>query len=166
MGARCMDKIEEKQKVLTSHEAHKKLKNHLILCLSEAGAYAWANETGTIQSKAGYWITYGHKGSSDILAAWLGRLVAVEAKTGSGKQTREQIIFEKNVTEQGGIYYVAKWNKIEPVKTAAMRAVKEIRDRIDRDLRYSAGCVCAKSGQNCAGTCTGCTKIGQCLDNG
>ena len=119
---------------MDKHQAHKLFKNHMILALSEAGAYVWANETGLIQSIKGHYIQYGHRGSADILGVWNGRFIAVEAKTGNGIQSPQQIIFEKNVTEQRGVYYVAKWNKIEAVKDAAMREVECIRERVTRDI--------------------------------
>lgn len=126
-----MDEIVKKQeRKLTSHEAHKLFKNHLILALSESGAYVWSNETGVIQSKAGHFISYGKKGSADILGVWHGMFLAVEAKTGSGRQSEQQIIFQQQVAKQGGIYHVAKWNGQEPIKIAAMREVRAVADRI------------------------------------
>ncbi|MTA40650.1 MAG: hypothetical protein F2563_02385 [Actinobacteria bacterium] len=119
---------------MDKHQAHKLLKNHMILALSEAGAYVWANETGSVQSIKGHYIQYGHKGSSDILGVWNGKFIAIEAKTGKGVQSPQQKIFEKNVTEQRGVYYVAKWDGIEPIKDATQREVGNIRKRITRDI--------------------------------
>jgi hypothetical protein len=117
---------------MDKHTAHKMFKNYLILSLSQAGAYVWANETGAVKSVKGHYIQYGHKGSSDILGIWNGKLLAVEAKTGKGTQSPQQIVFQKNITEQGGLYHVAKWDVIEPIKDATMREVEYIRERITR----------------------------------
>ncbi len=122
--------LEKQEKQLDKHAAHKLFKNHLILALSEAGAYVWANETGTIQAKAGYYITYGKTGSADILGVWHGLFLAVEAKTGTGRQSEHQTIFQTNIAKQGGIYHVARWDKQENIKNAALREVAAIRDRI------------------------------------
>lgn len=50
-------------------------------------------------------------GTADIIGITpdgTGRLLAIECKTRKGKQTPEQVEFEQRVTEQGGIYILAR----------------------------------------------------------
>lgn len=56
-----------------------------------------------------YMIHYGLKGSADINGILLGgQSLWLECKTGSGKQTKEQISFEKMINKFGGVYKVVK----------------------------------------------------------
>ncbi len=77
-----------------------------LLALSKLpGVRVWRNSTGVLRvgDRA---VRFGLTGSADILGllAPSGRLIAVEAKTPTGKQTPEQKSFESMVTKYGGLY--------------------------------------------------------------
>ena len=47
------------------------------------------------------------KGTSDIIASYAGRFVAIEVKRLGAKQTADQATFQKNVEASGGVYILA-----------------------------------------------------------
>lgn len=47
------------------------------------------------------------KGTSDILACYRGRYLAIEVKYGNGKPTPEQLEFGRKVRDAGGLFLVA-----------------------------------------------------------
>jgi hypothetical protein len=44
------------------------------------------------------------KGMSDIVLCWRGRYVAIELKATKGKQSPEQIIYQHEIEDAGGVY--------------------------------------------------------------
>lgn len=55
-------------------------------------------------------VSFGLKGSADILGilAPAGRFLAIEVKTGTGKQTPQQVRFEHMIRVMGGVYILAR----------------------------------------------------------
>lgn len=91
---------------------HQKLVNDI---LREYGALPgvriWKNSTGTARSHDGQRvISFGLKGSADIMGiiAPAGRFLAIEVKTGSAKQNKNQLAFARMIEKMGGIYVVAR----------------------------------------------------------
>ncbi len=82
--------------------------------LAEFGALpwlrVWRNNTGALTDQRGQLITYGLKGSADILGliAPDGRFLAIEVKNERGKQSPAQIAFGEMVEKMGGIYILAR----------------------------------------------------------
>ena len=70
----------------------------------------WKNATGTALSMDGRRvIKFGLPGASDILGIkWPGQFIAIEVKTGSGKQNPDQVAFQKMVESLGGVYVLAR----------------------------------------------------------
>src|SRR5690606_31377437 len=69
----------------------------------------WVNKTGTAWTRDGSRpISYGLKGSSDILGCVNGRMICAEVKTPVGRQSEEQRRFEKAIQRAGGVYVLAK----------------------------------------------------------
>jgi hypothetical protein len=69
----------------------------------------WVNKTDVAWTKDGSRpISYGLKGSSDILGCVDGRMVCVEVKTATGRQRKEQVIFQAAIERAGGIYIIAR----------------------------------------------------------
>lgn len=89
---------------------------------------AWQNDTGKAKSFDGQRvISFGLIGSSDIFVLMrYGIMVFLECKTGRGRQSAEQICFEKMVKSLEGNYHVVR-NKNE-----AIDIVKKTANRIDR----------------------------------
>lgn len=82
--------------------------------LAEFGALpwlrVWRNNTGALKDQRGQLITYGLKGSADILGliAPEGRFLAIEVKSEKGRQSESQAAFGKMVEKMGGIYILAR----------------------------------------------------------
>ena len=70
----------------------------------------WRNNTGALTDQRGQLITYGLKGSADILGLISpeGRFVAIEVKNERGKQSVSQAAFERMIKSMGGIYILAR----------------------------------------------------------
>lgn len=48
------------------------------------------------------------KGVSDIIAVIDGRFIGIEVKTKRGRQSADQILFQKRLERAGGVYVVAR----------------------------------------------------------
>ena len=73
------------------------------------GCYAWRNNTGAYKTESGRYVSYGLKGSADILGLTpAGRFLAVELKGERGKLSEDQLQFAERVRGKNGIY-VAAW---------------------------------------------------------
>lgn len=71
--------------------------------------FIWRNNTGSYETAAGHYVSYGLKGSPDIIGMLPnGRFLGVEVKTDTGKQTKEQKQFEERCKACGGIYIIAR----------------------------------------------------------
>lgn len=82
----------------------------LAACGSRPDCRLWANATGVGRSMdSDRTIRFGLPGSSDILGIYRsGKLLAIECKTGSARQSKEQLAFQDMVSKFGGYYYVAR----------------------------------------------------------
>jgi len=68
----------------------------------------YKNNTGAIKTNDRYQ-AYGLPGSADIgIQPITGRFLALEIKTGSAKQNKQQLAFEKAVLKRNGIYKVIR----------------------------------------------------------
>ena len=58
---------------------------------------------------SGKWIpTSGQKGTADISATIKGRSVKIEIKIGKDKQSNDQLTYQKQVEDAGGVYFIAR----------------------------------------------------------
>lgn len=92
-----------------STEEHQKI---LVEILKEFGARTdmkiWANNTGAA-FRRGRLLKFGLKGSGDILGIIEGgTFLSIEVKSGKARQTAQQKIFQKVVSNLGGLYIVAR----------------------------------------------------------
>ena len=80
------------------------LLNQLMRWLFEQGALPIRVNSGA--AKVGRrWVRFNSQpGCSDILCCWHGRLVAIEAKSPTGRQRPDQAKFEASVQAAGGRY--------------------------------------------------------------
>lgn len=92
------------------HCAHTDLVNRTMLALSARGVMCWRNPTGRTRTASGSVFGFGLVGSGDILGVIPpnGRALAVEVKTGRGRQTPAQIRFQTAFSKRGGLYVVAR----------------------------------------------------------
>jgi hypothetical protein len=73
------------------------------------GVFAWRNNTGSTRTASGGYISFGLKGSSDILALHNGVAYAIEVKGYNkagklGRQSPEQKAFAQDWINAGGVY--------------------------------------------------------------
>jgi len=102
---------------MSQYTAHQKLVQDILITLSQLShVRIWANSTGigralTDDERV---IKFGLKGSADIIGIIgdeknpLGRFLAIEVKTGTGKQRPEQKAFQKMILSRGGLYILAR----------------------------------------------------------
>jgi hypothetical protein len=100
-----------------SIEEHQKI---LVEILTEFGTRTdmkiWVNNTGTAYRR-GRLLKFGLKGSGDILGILEGgTFLSIEVKSGEARQSKQQKIFQKVVSNLGGLYIVA--SSIHDVKKA------------------------------------------------
>lgn len=90
---------------------HSELVNACLLELSGRGVMCWKNQTGVARAMDNPQriIKFGLKGSADILGVMPGgRAIAVECKTGTGRQHGKQPQFQKAFETRGGLYVLAR----------------------------------------------------------
>jgi hypothetical protein len=87
---------------------HNKLTDEIISTLNQfEDVYVWHNQTGAA-FRGKRMIRFGCKGSADIIGTVKGKFVALEVKTGSGRQKEDQKKFQEVVEEAGGFYSVVR----------------------------------------------------------
>jgi hypothetical protein len=70
---------------------------------------AWSNPSGAVQIRPGKFMSFGLKGSSDILGVLPGgRFLAVECKAEHGRLSPEQREFLNDIAALGGMAVVAR----------------------------------------------------------
>jgi len=92
-----------------------RIKQEILLYLSENGIFSWNNATGVGLSPDGKrHIKFGFTGSPDIFAVQDGKFIGIETKTSAGKQRQTQKKFQTTFEKSGGTYIVARG--VEDVK--------------------------------------------------
>src|SRR3990172_551508 len=68
----------------------------------------WRNSVGATRVDSRF-IKFGLTGSADILGvADGGKFIAIEAKSDTGRLTKEQVVFRRVVERHGGLYILAR----------------------------------------------------------
>lgn len=99
---------------------HTKLVGEILVAASALPAtMVWKNNTGKLPLPGGGMIVFGLKGSADILGASRGHPIAIEAKTGTGRQRDQQVKFQRAWEAAGGLYILAR--SVEDVLAALDR---------------------------------------------
>lgn len=87
---------------------HMKLKNRILMRLSEQGAMVWNNPTGVFYARTGQPIKVGVPGAADIIGVTArGQALAVEVKTGTGRLSPEQKKWRDAFCAHGGLHIEA-----------------------------------------------------------
>lgn len=85
--------------------AHMRLKNEILIEMSRRGAIVWNNPTGVFFTRTGQPVRIGTAGAPDIMGVLpSGRAVAIEVKTGSGRLSKEQIIWRDALLAHNAVY--------------------------------------------------------------
>lgn len=81
----------------------------------------WRQNTGAARTRTGALVRFGQPGQADIMGVLApgGRLIAVECKTATGRQSVEQRKWGEMVTKFGGLYLVAR--SIDDVRAVLAR---------------------------------------------
>jgi hypothetical protein len=76
---------------------------------------AWSNPSGAVRIRPGKFMSFGLKGSSDILGVLPGgKILAIECKAKGGRMSPEQRQFLAEIRNLGGMAIVAKsWTDID-----------------------------------------------------
>ena len=86
-----------------------RVKTAILRYLEKLGFYAWNNPTGVVRITPDRWVSFGKKGSADILGCLPdGRFLAVECKSPTGRLTPEQSAFLERIRGLGGVAIVAR----------------------------------------------------------
>jgi hypothetical protein len=77
--------------------------------LQRRGVYAWNNPAGAVRIARDRWVSFGKKGSADILGCLPdGKFLAVETKSPRGRLSPEQSAFLEKIRGMGGLAIVAR----------------------------------------------------------
>lgn len=95
-----------------------KIQNEIIKYLNQQGIFCWRNNNGSIYdvNLKQYRSFTGMKGVPDIICVIDGQFVGIEVKTKTGKQSPDQLLFQKRLERNGGRYYIVRC--LEDVKQA------------------------------------------------
>lgn len=87
-----------------------KIQKEILDALHKAGVLCWRNNnTATYDPKLDMYRAFnGMKGVPDILGCIDGRFIGVEVKTPRGKQSADQVLFQRRLESKGGIYILAR----------------------------------------------------------
>ena len=93
-----------KKKIKKTKIPECKIQEEIMKCLDKAGIYHWRNNVGRKHN-----LYFGKKGSADITGILKnGIRLEIEVKDRDGKQSDEQIEFERMIKQNNGIYILAR----------------------------------------------------------
>lgn len=70
--------------------------------------FFWRNNSGAYKTENGGFVRFGEAGSPDICIVKDGFFIGLEVKASKGKQSPNQIEWEKAIKAAGGEYYVVR----------------------------------------------------------
>jgi hypothetical protein len=86
-----------------------RVKAEVLRYLKVRRIYCWSNPSGAVRIRPGKFMSFGLKGSSDILGLLPGgRFLAVECKAAHGRLSPEQRQFLADIKALGGMAIVAR----------------------------------------------------------
>jgi hypothetical protein len=90
--------------------------------------YCWSNPSGAVRIRPGKFMSFGLKGSSDILGVLPGgRFLAVEVKAQGGRLSPEQRQFLETIRGLGGLPLVVRsWKELDAELRKAGYAAEDI----------------------------------------
>jgi hypothetical protein len=86
------------------------IQTKIIKLLEKEGVFHWRqNNTPQYDDKLRKYRAFrGMRGVPDILAIIRGRFIGIEVKAPRGKQSPEQLIFQRRCEQNGGLYILAR----------------------------------------------------------
>jgi len=86
-----------------------RIKADILRYLERHGFFAWNNPSGAVRIAPDRWLSFGKKGSADILGCLPdGKFLAVEIKATHGRLSQEQKEFLEKVRGFGGMALVVR----------------------------------------------------------
>lgn len=91
-----------------------KIQKAILDALTKAQVFHWRNNNAPIYDQklnsgyGGYRAHAGMKGVPDIICVINGQFVGIEVKTPRGKQSSDQVLFQKRLERAGGKYILAR----------------------------------------------------------
>ena len=98
------------------------IQNKILAALKKAGIFCWRCNNGAVwDSKLHtYRASVTLKGVPDIIGILPGGIfLGIEVKTDKGRQSPDQLLFQKRLEEEGGIYILAR--SVDDVKIVINR---------------------------------------------
>jgi len=92
-----------------------RIKADILRYLEKRGFFAWNNPSGAVRIAPDRWVSFGHKGSADILGCLPGgRFLAIEVKAQRGRLSPEQSAFLERIRGLGGMALVTRgWRELD-----------------------------------------------------
>jgi hypothetical protein len=93
-----------------------RVKTEVMKYLKLRRIYCWSNPFGAVRIRPGKFMSFGKKGSADIigLLAPDGKFLAVETKAPDGRLSPEQREFLEMIEQQGGMAVIARsWTDVD-----------------------------------------------------
>jgi len=85
------------------------IKADILRYLEKRGFFAWNNPSGAVRIAPDRWLSFGKKGSADILGCLPGgRFLAIEVKAQRGRLSPEQSAFLEKIRGLGGMAVVVR----------------------------------------------------------
>jgi hypothetical protein len=98
-----------------------RVKTEVLKYLKLRRVHCWSNPSGAVEIRPGKWMSFGLKGSADILGCLPGgRFLAVEVKAERGRLSPEQRQFLAGIRALGGLAIVAR--SYRDIEAALMKA--------------------------------------------
>jgi hypothetical protein len=98
-----------------------RVKTEVLKYLKLRHIYCWSNPSGAVRIRPGKFMSFGLKGSADILGCLPGgKILAVECKAERGRLSPEQKQFLTEIRDLGGMAVVAK--SYRDIEAALMEA--------------------------------------------
>ena len=70
--------------------------------------FHWRNNTGALTTSKGGFVRFGAIGSPDIFALKSSKIYGIECKSSKGKQSSNQLEWQRNFEKAGGVYILLK----------------------------------------------------------
>jgi hypothetical protein len=93
-----------------------KVKAEVLKYLTLRQIYCWSNPSGAVRIRPGKFMTFGKRGSADIIGLLPpdGKFLAIETKAPDGRLSPEQKEFLEAVKQQGGMAVVVRgWKELD-----------------------------------------------------
>jgi len=105
-----------------------RIKADILRYLERRGIFAWNNPSGAVRIAPDRWLSFGKKGSADILGCLPdGRFLAIEVKAQRGHLSQEQSAFLEKIRGFGGLAVVARsFKELDKALREAGYAMKDM----------------------------------------